>query len=882
MTIQYKQKGSSRGYLGNVELKGKGVDISWTPAMVDEFMKCANDPIYFSQNYIKIVHVDRGLIPIDLYDYQREILSTIFKERRMAVCTSRQAGKALSLDTEIPMSDGSWSTMGKLVVGDKIIGSDGHPTTVVSKSIIHNKPTYKIVFEGEGHSVRACEDHLWQVFDRTDRSIKIIDTKTIAASYSKINKRGYTENRYAVLNTKPVVYKHQDLLIDPYVLGAWLGDGGTHSGKFTCSSAHVEHFVSQGIKFNNELSYERNSNSTVFTNTIIGLHTLLKQEGLFGNKRIPSQYLIGSIEQRTRLLQGLMDTDGFVEKNGTCQIQLSVKTEQLIDDVGHLLNGLGFKWTKSYFASTNSIRISFSTSHEHIVPVTIPHKLTRIKSTLTRDRYVFSRSIVSVELIDIIPTQCITVDSPDHMFLFGKSYIPTHNTTTAVCLILHYILFNDHKTVALLANKGDAAREILDRIKIAYQALPLWLQQGVVEWNKGSVEFENGCKIIAAATSSSAIRGKSISLLYIDETAFVEDWDRFFASVFPTISSGQTTKILLTSTPNGLNHFFKTCEGAKTGSNGYHFLEVQWYDVPGRDEAWKQETLAAMDWDYEKFDQEFCCAFLGSSGTLISGSKLKQLVSRTPTNQSKDGLKMYHPAIKDHVYVITVDVSRGKGLDFSAFQVIDTSVMPYIQVCTFRSNSITPYDYSKIVYEMAVVYNRAHVLVELNDIGEMVSETLYHDFDYENILATTNNGRAGKKLTTAFRSKADPGLRTTKTTKISGCSLLKLLVEQDQLLINDWHTIQELSTFSKKGHSYEAEAGCHDDLVMCLVIFAWAAEQTFFKELTDINTLHKLRDLDDEQVYESLIPFGLIQTGHEEHQEDEIYVVVGDDNSWLK
>ena len=178
-------------------------------------------------------------------------------------------------------------------------------------------------------------------------------------------------------------------------------------------------------------------------------------------------------------------------------------------------------------------------------------------------------------------------------------------TTTAVAIILHYVLFNDYKTVALLANKGDAAREILDRIKIAYEALPKWLQQGVIEWNKGSVEFENGCKIIAGATSSSAIRGKSISFLYIDETAFVENWDEFFASVFPTISSGNTTKILFTSTPNGLNHFYKTCEGARENRNGYIYIEVPWQRVPGRDDKWKKETLEGMYFDMQKFSQEF-------------------------------------------------------------------------------------------------------------------------------------------------------------------------------------------------------------------------------------------------------------------------------------
>src|SRR6056300_812989 len=232
----------------------------------------------------------------------------------------------------------------------------------------------------------------------------------------------------------------------------------------------------------------------------------------------------------------------------------------------------------------------------------------------------------------------------DHRRMAVNTSRQAGKTTTAVAVILHYVLFNDHKTVALLANKGDAAREILDRIKIAYEALPKWLQQGVQEWNKGSVEFENGCKIIAGATSSSAIRGKSISFLYIDETAFVENWDEFFASVFPTISSGKTTKILFTSTPNGLNHFYKTCEGAREGKNGYQFLEVMWYDVPGRDEKWKEETLQAMDHDYQKFAQEFECQFLGSSGTLIEGNKLKALVIRDPLSDVQ-GLKVYERPI---------------------------------------------------------------------------------------------------------------------------------------------------------------------------------------------------------------------------------------------
>ena len=428
-------------------------------------------------------------------------------------------------------------------------------------------------------------------------------------------------------------------------------------------------------------------------------------------------------------------------------------------------------------------------------------------------------------------------------------------TTTAVAVILHYIIFNDFKTVALLANKGDAAREILDRIKIAYEALPAWLQQGVIEWNKGSVEFENGCKIIAGSTSSSAIRGKSISFLYIDETAFVENWDEFFASVFPTISSGNTTKILFTSTPNGLNRFYKTCVGAQEDKNGYIYVEVPWNKVPGRDDKWKKETLAAMDFDQQKFSQEFECAFLGSSGTLIEGSKLKTMVDLTPVAQTQT-VKVYEQPQQGHVYCCIVDVSRGKGLDYSAFQIIDVTQMPYKQVCVYRDNNITPIDYAEIIYRSIERYNEAYTLIEVNDIGEQVSEVLHYEFEVDTLMFTESAGRAGKRLSTGFSKNSDKGIRTTKNVKSIGCNMLKMLIEQDQLIINDFQTINELSTFSRRGNSYEAESGTHDDLVMCLVLFGWMTDQTFFKEVTDINTIDKLRSRNEEELMESLLPIG--------------------------
>lgn len=440
-------------------------------------------------------------------------------------------------------------------------------------------------------------------------------------------------------------------------------------------------------------------------------------------------------------------------------------------------------------------------------------------------------------------------------------------STTTCAFILWYIIFHAEKTVALLANKGDTAREILGRIQLAYQHLPKWLQQGIKEWNKGSFVLENDSRVIAAATSSDAIRGYSINLVFIDEAAFIDNWDEFFTAVYPTISSGTESKIILVSTPNGLNHFYKIWQNANEGRNGYNAIRVMWNDVPGRDEDWRQTTLSAMNFDVEKFEQEYCVEFMGSSGTLIAGWKLKELVHQTPIYE-KDGLSMYENPNKDHVYVGVVDVSRGKGLDYSAFSVIDVTRMPYKQVCVYRNNFVTPMDYAEVVNRVFRSYNKAAALVEINDLGEQVSYALHADFDYDNLLFTEHAGRGGKRITSGFSAQADKGVRTTKTVKSVGCSILKLLVEQNQLIINDMNTIAELGTFSKKANSYEAEPGNHDDMVMGLVLFGWLSDQQYFKEITDINTLMKLREKTEEDVMNDLLPFGFVFDGSDDVMEE--------------
>lgn len=457
-------------------------------------------------------------------------------------------------------------------------------------------------------------------------------------------------------------------------------------------------------------------------------------------------------------------------------------------------------------------------------------------------------------------------------------------TSIATVIVLHYALFNSHKKIFLLANKADTALEILSRIQLAYEYLPKWLKSGIVEWNKSTVQFDNGTSIAARSSSSDSIRGQSCSLLYIDECAFVQNWDEFSASVLPVLSSGKDTKMIFTSTPNGLNHFYRYYEGAKkidpeTGKsfNGFDLIEVKWNEVPGRDAKWKEETLQTLNYDMMRFAQEYEVQFLGSSGTLISGYKLKELFAdvQQPIHYNQGfEYKVYKEPIAGHKYVIICDVSRGKGLDYSAFQVIDVSQTPYKQVAVFRNNMIVPRDYASFIYNTAKGYNNAYVLIEINDIGGQVSDLIAYDFGYENLIYTESAGSKGKRVSNGYGSNIDSGIRTSKTVKGLGCSMLKLLLEQNKLDIVDKNTIDELAVFSQKGQSYEAEQGYHDDTVMCLVLFAWLTTDDFFAQLTDGNIMHSLRDLSDEQVMETLTPFGVISNGLDDEPE---LVKMGDD-----
>jgi hypothetical protein len=451
----------------------------------------------------------------------------------------------------------------------------------------------------------------------------------------------------------------------------------------------------------------------------------------------------------------------------------------------------------------------------------------------------------------------------DNRFVICKMPRQTGKTTTMAAVIMHFALFNDDFNIAILANKASTAREILSRIQLAYEYLPWWLQQGIVEWNKGNIELENGSKIFASSTSATAVRGMSINLVYLDEFAFVPHTvqEEFFASVYPTISSGKSSRVLITSTPNGMNLFYKIWDDAEKNKNDYVTMSVNWWDVPGRDEKWKEQTI--RNTSERQFAVEFECEFLGSSNTLIDANKLRMLTFDNPIRYN-DTLKVFEDPKPNHIYTITVDTSRGVGNDYSAFIVLDVTQVPYKIVATFRNNVIAPMLYPKIIDSAGKMYNNAAVMVEINDIGGQIADILHNEYEYEGLIKAVWKGRAGQIVGGGFGGgDSQLGVRTTSSLKRIGCSNLKTIIENDKLFISDFDVLSELTTFvaNKRGTNYEAEDGMTDDLAMCLVLFAWLTGQDYFKQLTDIDIRKNLYAQNEQAIEDELTPFGFIDIG---------------------
>jgi hypothetical protein len=430
-------------------------------------------------------------------------------------------------------------------------------------------------------------------------------------------------------------------------------------------------------------------------------------------------------------------------------------------------------------------------------------------------------------------------------------------TTTVAAFLLQKALFNPDFKIAILANKDAQAREILSRIKTMFEYLPKWMQQGIKRWNEGDIELENGSKILASATSSSAVRGGTYNLIYLDEFAFVPNniQESFFASVYPTISSGQTTKVIITSTPNGMNLFYKIWTDSENNKNRYVRVDVHWSQIPGRTKAWREETIANTS--ERQFRQEFECEFLGSSNTLIDGKKLAMLTYIEPIIVSGD-TKIYEQPRSDRAYMAVVDTSRGTGIDYSAFIVFDITEIPYKVVARYKNNEVPALVYPNIIYQLCRHYNDAYVLVETNDIGQQIADILHHDLEYGGVIFTKTKGRAGQKVNTEIGFKLSMGVRTTVQVKRIGCANLKSLIEHDKLFINDYDLLYELCRFIEINGKYQAEEGEHDDLVMCCVLFAWMVNQEYFKELSNNDARLEVLDSSNKIINEDMMPFGFI------------------------
>ena len=449
----------------------------------------------------------------------------------------------------------------------------------------------------------------------------------------------------------------------------------------------------------------------------------------------------------------------------------------------------------------------------------------------------------------------------DNRFNICKMPRQTGKSTTVISYLLHYLLFNDSVNIGILANKAATARELLGRLQTAYENVPKWMQQGVLSWNRGSLELENGSKILAASTSASAVRGMSFNILFLDEFAFVPNHiaDSFFASVYPTITSGKNTKVIIVSTPHGMNHFYRMWHDAERSKNEYVPTDVHWSEVPGRDEVWKEQTIANTS--EQQFKIEFECEFLGSVDTLIAPSKLRSMVYQTPETRSA-GFDVYVDPQKGHDYVITVDVARGVGKDFSAFVVIDITEFPHAVVAKYRNNEIKPMLFPNIVEQVGKKYNDAFVLCEVNDIGDQVASILNYDLEYKNLLMCSMRGRAGQVVGQGFSGKKTQlGVKMSKTVKKVGALNLKTLIEEDKLLSCDYDIMSELTTFISKSNSFMAEEGCNDDLAMCLVIYAWLVQCDYFKELTDQDVRKRLYDEQKNQIEQDMAPFGFMDDG---------------------
>jgi hypothetical protein len=820
-------------YLNNPNLPTSTAEYEYTPQMVRDLKKCAQNLLFFAENYFYIIDPDKGRVIIELYKYQKDALRMLRDNRYNILLTSRQLGKALALDTPIPTPTG-WTTMGELKAGDKVYGLDGKTCNVtMAHDILYNRKCFKLTFDN-GETIIADADHLWFTQAKNERGKIAGSIKTTQEIFNTQTKWNEPNHRIPMC-IAGIDCEEKMLPIDPYVLGLWLGDGASSGGYITVGKRDLEDIVkilnADQAQFDKLTVNEYNtdvfslrisSNDSPHTKS---LTSILKKENLTDNKHIPAVYMRSSRSQRLRLLMGLVDSDGYIMSDGTCQFYNT--NLELVDQVKELVESLGYKvTTKQYTPTLDGVKCSECKSItfkpiEYVCNLPFKKQRIKCKPQVVQSKY---RSqwhyIKSVEVTESVPVRCITVDSPDSLYLCGKQYIPTHNTTLLCIYALWVACFNQDQNILIVANKESTAIEIFRRVRLAYEQLPNWLKPGVQEYGKTSMTLDNGSRVGISTTTGSAARGQSLNVLLLDELAFIDPpsiMEDFWRSVWPTISRSKTSKVLIASTPNGTdNLFYQLYDGAIKGQNDFSTMTIKWDAVPGRDEKWKQSQIKQIG-SIEAFLQEYECVFHHkgeSSIDIETFEKLKQYCSDPEIMLDGESYKIWKSPEEDRIYVAGVDVAEGVGQNYSVVQILDITDLTSIeQVAIYRDNAIAPAQFTVKLNEIMTQWGKPLVLIERNSCGQIVVENLRANHNYENIVSY------GAEL--AGRKKEFLGVIAHTNTKQRGVLNMRYWVNVLKCVkFNDINTLLELKDFVRKPNgTWSARGNGTDDCVMALV---WA------------------------------------------------------------
>lgn len=835
------------------------VQQKFTPEQAQEFRRCASDFEYFSRSYIKVQDTDLGPVLFEPRTYQSRMAKISIENRFSIFVAPRQA---LSIEEMIPTPTG-FTKMGDLKIGDYVLDADGHPTQVIDATDIMESNECYVVKFSTGESIIADAAHLWNVQyedSRAGRPQKILTTKELAREKLTGDKNF---KWYSVKTTKALQLKEQHLPIEPYLLGVWLGDGCSNGGKFTTHPSDLEHYKREFKIAGHDILSVRDGGNHNLMVTLTGLTKQLRLAGLQNNKHIPVEYLRASYAQRLALLQGLMDTDGYCgligsagnciypNAGGTCEISSSYP--RLAGDIIELIASLGLKVSvkphRTRASKTSeykdSQRITFTSYSSEIPVFRMERKLSRMKLAPhhTRKYSTKKRGIVSIMPTESVPVRCISVANKEQLFLVGRTFIPTHNcgkSVTIGAILLWYAIFNKNYRIGIGSNKLKSAKVIMQNVKFAYEELPTWMKPFVKEYNVQSVLFDNGSSIEASATTGDGMRSKTFNILYLDEFAHLKNnkiAEDFWSSTFPVVASGKTTKVIITSTPNGTEGVYaQLWFGAIAGDNGFAHSKIESHEVPGRDETYKQAMLKKMT--LTKYLQEFEGAFLSSKGTLIHSMILESLSTKDPITVVGDTSYYLDPAKRR--LAVAADVGAGIGEDFHAVQIFDIDTLE--QVGEYRNNSrnLSQFtkDFVKIMeYLDGKLCKQLHYSIENNSYGlgvwNLLDNSSFKILEKKYVMPVH---QYGQKL---------PGICTTGKSKRLGCAKFKDLVEERAMKLNSKRLVSELKFFVKSGESFKAETGMTDDLVMgCVTLCNMLMEMSSSDDSLDtkLNTIQRTTD----------------------------------------